>query len=386
VPVLSSPLLRYGLFFVALFAIGGILLPFWPTWMKGRGRDEAEIGLILASAMAIRTFAHVGVGMLADRIGERRRPLIALGIAALLTHALFYPTIGFWSCLAVALLTACALSPMYSLGESAALLAVRARGVDYGRLRGVGSIAFIVAALAAGWLLEGLSGEWVLAMALVMLAALVGTTFLLPDVRVPPAPGRRRRLLALIANPRFLLFVFAAWMLHGSHAALYGFSTLHWLDAGHDKTTIGILWGVGVACEVTLFLFASRVTPRISPLALMALAGAGGVVRWIGLAEVTALPGLVLLQALHGATFGLAHLGAMMFLVKAIAPEDSGSAQGVYAALPQAIGMGVAMAVAGFVYSHHGAAAFLLMAAMSAAGGLAALALRRRWRGEVILG
>ena len=81
----------------------------------------------------------------------------------------------------------------------------------------------------------------------------------LPEAAGAPIARRRRLAGACSAIAGFVLFIVAAGLIQSSHAVLYGFGTLHWLAAGYDKDTIGLLWAVGVVAEVMLFAAAGGV-------------------------------------------------------------------------------------------------------------------------------
>src|SRR5690606_17254902 len=93
------------------------------------------------------------------------------------------------------------------------------------------------------------------------------------------AAPRKGAALALARHPAFLLFLLAASMAQASHAVYYGFSALHWRASGLSETVIGLLWAEGVIAEILLFAVGARVTARIGPAALLALAGAAGMLR-----------------------------------------------------------------------------------------------------------
>jgi PPP family 3-phenylpropionic acid transporter len=97
-----------------------------------------------------RMFGNPLIAYIADRRGDRKKPLIALGAASLATYASFAFTHGFWPLLGVSIIAGVALSAMMPLGENLALLTAYAEKLDYGRIRLWGSITFIAAATAGG--------------------------------------------------------------------------------------------------------------------------------------------------------------------------------------------------------------------------------------------
>ena len=109
---------------------------------------------------------------------------------------------------------------------------------------------------------------------------------------------------------RFLLFVGATACLQASHAAFYTFGTLHWRSMGHSDAAIGWLWAEGVLAEIVLFAFAQQIPARLGGTGLLLIAAIGGLLRWSITAGAEDYTLLVILQVLHAATFGAAHLGA----------------------------------------------------------------------------
>ena len=377
---------RLALFYGAVFAVLGILAPFWPVWLAARGLEAEEIGIVLAVVLAVRVFANPAIAHVADRIGERRRPIVFLAGASTLAFALYVAADGFWAILAVTALFSASRAGVLPLGESLAMMTTTERRIDYGRVRLWGSLTFIAGAALTGELLVGRSAEIVYWLTLAALAVAFVACLALPDVRPPPAERRHLPLRALATQPLFLLFMVSAALVQGSHAVYYAFSTLHWQAAGHSSFVIGLLWAEGVIAEIILFAFSGRVVAALGPAGLIALGGLAGALRWVVTAETTDLAALAVVQALHAFTFGAAHLGAMHFITRSVPPALTGTAQSLYAAVVAGIGMGLATLAAGSLYETFTGGAFYAMAVMGVLGGALALVLMRRWRGGEIVG
>ena len=298
--------------------------------------------------------------------------MIAVVLLSLLFYALLWNAEGFWGLLLVSLVAVAAMQALPPLGDSLTLSAVYSKGLDYGRIRLWGSVGFIVAAAAAGPLVERLGIDAFLPLLLLMLLLTFGAVAALPPATRDPKEKARhgkgdwRQLL----NPRFLTFLICASLLQASHAAYYAFSTLHWQAAGHSETVIGLLWAEGVIAEVLLFALSGRIVGRMRPSTLLLIGGLCGVVRWLVIGETTWLPALVAAQILHAGTFGAAHLGAMHFIARRAPKTLAATAQSLYSALSGGLGMGLALLLAGFLYRENPAFAFFAMAGLT---GLAAL-------------
>ena len=110
----------------------------------------------------------------------------------------------------------------------------------------------------------------------------------------------------------------------------------------------------------------------------MILAGVAGVVRWPVLAISTAIPTLVVVQGLHGLTFGATHLGAMGFIRERIDDRSTAGATSLYSGVATGLAFGIGLPLAGVLYDAVSGDAYFVMAAASAVGIVAAFALQTR--------
>ncbi len=369
---------RIGTYFFALFLLYGIWVPFLPLWLEGRGLGAEQIGLILAAALWAKIPFGVGLTTLADQSGERRRILVVMAIAIVAGFILFKVTFGFWLLLVGWLVVGALITTNVPIVDSLAILSANRFGMNYGAVRRWGSISFVVASTAGGWYLIGRDSESVLGLMIATAFALLFASFTLPDLRLESRKRKRPAFIDVLKSPTFRTFAIAAALLQASHAALYGFASLHWLEAGISESTIGLLWSVGVVAEITLFSFARRLIDRFGATSLMMMAAVAGIVRWTVLGLTVSLPWLVAGQLLHGFTFGGTHIAAFAFIMQSVPEEQSASAQGIYDSLAMGLLFGIAMAIAGWTYELTGAWAFFLMTGMSLCGGVAVLLLHRR--------
>ena len=369
--------LRLAAFYAAFCGVIGIIQPFWPLWLASRRLDAAEIGVVLAIGVGTKVIGLPVAAHLADRSGERRRPMCWLAALSVLTFALFALAGTFWPIVLVSLLFFSLWPPVMSLGESLTLMAGQQDGFEYGRVRLWGSLTYIAAALAAGAALARVPADTVYWMILGGVALTAILCFGVPDLKAPPSRVHRLPITALLQQRDVVLLLAACGLIQGSHAVYYAFATLHWQAAGYSEVVIGGLWALGVLCEVVLFACAAAAVRRCGAGGLIVLAGLACGVRWIGTGLTLSLPALVLLQALHALSFGAAHLGAMHWIGRHVDPSLSATAQSLYSAIVFGLFLGGLLYAAGLLYARFGGNAFLPMAAIGLAGSALAWPLRR---------
>ena len=356
----SAP--RFACLFIAQFAAVGVMMPFIPPLMTAAGLSASEVGGVMAMGAAARLVAGPLGGRIADALGRPKAVMAGGALLAAAAACLYGLAQDLTGLLAANLLMALGFASVVPLGDALALRAAREEGWDYGRVRALGSAAFIATAGLAGWLAEFAGAgsiAWLLAASMAVAAA---AALAVPSTGVPARRGGGA-VRSVLALPAFRRILVVSALIQGSHAAYYAFGSIHWEKAGVPAGAIGLLWAWSVVAEVALFAWGRGIADRLGPRGLAFLAAAAGVLRWGIMAETVALPGLVVAQALHALTFGAMHLATMRVMQAAIPAGIAGTAQTLLAA---GIG-GVTMAgtlVTGQVFAVHGSLVFWGMAAM----------------------
>lgn len=373
--------LRLSAFNAFLFLGSGIQLPFLPLWLKEKGLDAGQIGIVLAAMTAIRVLATPGGAFIADAYGNRRRVITFTATAALACFLLMGVMPGYLPILIFGMLAAAFFAPVGPLAEVLAIEGSTVHGLDYGRIRLWASLSFLAGSLVSGALLEIVP----VASVIFLIAGAQGlgamATLVLPPDPLkrsrPSAPVRVGSVARFLVTGPFPIFLAAAGVGQATHGLLYGFGSVNWQHLGYTSFTIGELWAAGVLMEVAMFAFSNRFFRAFGSVRLIAFGIACGLVRWLLIGLEPPLWLLFVAQALHAGSFGILHLGAMHYIRETVPDGMRNTVQGVYAALSGGILLSGSMWAAGAFYGSFGGATYFLMAAGSAiALGLALLLVR----------
>lgn len=360
---------RMQLVYAGQFLVIGAYMPFMPVWLAQRGLTPVQIGVVLTLPMLARTLLAPAITYAIERRSRRGRALAVLAALAGLATLLLLVSRGYTAILAATAALSlfwCAIMP---LAEASAMEGVRRRGLDYGRMRLWGSISFIAANLGAGYLVDLMSVD--AALALIALSFMVTGWFAfgLPAPRREAENGDAfsRQNLTLLVRIPFLLAIAVAALLQSSHMLIYGFGTLHWQSLGYPNLLIGALWAIGVIAEIGLFAFSGAVVRAVGAWPLLLVAALAAVLRWAIMPFDPPLGLLVVLQTLHGLTFGATHLAIVNLVADAVPAELGGTAQSIMYALASLAGS-LAMLGAGVLYAAYGAGAFWAMSGLALGG------------------
>ena len=293
----SSDFLRCVL--CSAWDLGSVL----PLWLESRGLSASSVGVILATGFWTQVAFEPLIGRVADRTPRFRSLIFASLTIAVGGYILFSWASALWGYVLLAAVVGATFPVVLPLLESLAVRSATREGVNYGRLRLWGSLAFVAASLAVGRALEATGSSWII----IFLIASLSLTALASRV-LPSLPTERT--MRHHASPRrlgqhYAWFVVAACLAQASHATFYGFSSIHWRSMGHSETWIGGFWAIGVAAEVLLFLAPPLIVRRSDPIALVAIGAVGGIVRWTVLMWATHAAVILAAQTLHAVSFGV---------------------------------------------------------------------------------
>lgn len=361
--------LSLSLFYAALFSAFGVYMPFIPVWLAAKGLGPAEISICMALPMMVRLLVPFW-GFAADRLRNQRLVLAVCLAVAMLAGLALMSASGFWPILGLMVLWSLFWTPTTPLTEGYAVTESAKRGADYGRVRVWGSVSFIAANVAAGWMLDWIDELWILPLILMcMCVAFFCVGLLPPDSRRADGVARARvgDALGLLRQRHILLFMLAAGLVQASHGLYYSFSSVHWHAQGFSASVIGLLWAVGVIAETVLFALATRVTGDASPQRLVLIGALIAGLRWVLMAFDPPAAALFILQGMHAGSFAVTHMGTMKFIRQSVSPALAATGQGVFTALSAGMLTALAMFASGPLYAALGGMAYLAMAGMCVA-------------------
>lgn len=380
--IFTSRAARVTLVMSCLYATTGVTLAYLPQWLdEARGLSGAEIGAVLSLAQLVRIVTGPAIAFWADGVADRRTPFQFVAIAALIAYAaFFFLAQGFWALLAIGFVALSLVQALAPLIEAATLRATVDGRINYGVARGIGSVAFIVANIAGGFIVArfgaGAIVVWVIAsLAMTMISS---WTAMLPDPathQVAPSAARLQSVIELLRSRRFLILIFACGLIQAGHAFYYGFSVIVWRGQGISGDVIGFLWAFGVAVEVAFLWSLVAIERRVSAETLILLGAGGGVVRWLIMGFAPTGYILWFLQALHALSFAAAHVGAMRLLYRETPEANAAMGQTLYSTLSGGVLIGASTLLSGVLYDAVGARGYWAMAAIVLLGGGLALQL-----------
>lgn len=325
---------QYQLLYFVLFASGNGVAAFRNVFLEDAGLSGSQMGLIGAILVASGMAAQPVWGVAADRYGRTKAALatgaLGSGLAALLYPLGMYVATPFVLFVVASVVFSSFRSPIHPLANAMVLSA----GLDYGRVRAFGSIAFGVGILALGWLIGQFGTPLIFYVYVVGMVVFVLTLRGLETPRADIAPDIRREGLALIRQPQFGLLLAVAVLIGAASAAGGSFFSVYMraIDAGDTMT--GAAWLIRTIAEAVVFVGAARL--GLSHRGQLSVGAGAYTLSFLAYALTGLLPVVFGVQLVHGvaiALFGLASVN----LAHRLAPEGLASTS---QAIVAAVGLG----------------------------------------------
>lgn len=351
-------------YFIYYFFVGAFV-PYWGLYLKSEQFSPADIGILMSLFQISRIFAPNFWGWLADHTGKRAQWIKLTAFLGLCGFtAVFWAHGFFWLFFVMAALSLFTSSTL-PLAESLTLAHLATTNGHYSRIRMWGSLGFIVAAVILGFLIDFSGISSLLWFLLIVQITLFALSYTLPDAKVEAHPHDHFSIWQVIKQPNVLALLIGCALMVTAHGVLYNFYSIYLSDHGYSKGMIGLLWSVGVICEIGIFMLMPKIMSRFSLKAVLQISLALAVLRFgmIGVA-IDNIVLLIIAQTLHAATFGSFHAASVEVITQFFNGRHQAKGQAIYNSVAYGIGGTVGGVAGGYALQYLGGQQTFMLAAI----------------------
>lgn len=366
-PVPKPIYLNLSAFYFFYFAYLGAFAPFFALYLNSIGMSAVEIGMLMALPQLTRILAPHLWGWLADRSGRRIQvvrwsgaagTLVFMGVFAGESFALLFTVLltmtFFWSA-ALPLVEATTLS---HLGDETA---------RYGRIRVWGSVGFIAAVVAVGYLLDFFNPRAVLWVIAGLMTCMLLLSCVVAEAPAVPHPGDDRTVWHVVRQPAVIAIVAASALMAAAHGPYYTFYTIHLVGHGYSKSLAGWLWALGVISEIGIFVWMSHLYRAFTLRQILMVSTLLAALRFVVIGWGADSVWLLLAaQTLHAASFGSFHAAAIGVVHKLFRGRHQARGQAIYGSLAYGLGGATGGLASGYAWGGLGAGTTFTLAAACA--------------------
>jgi MFS transporter, PPP family, 3-phenylpropionic acid transporter len=323
----------------AYFAYAGLIGTYGPLWFQSLGYSTFAIGALISMQSATRLFSPYAWGWVADHTGRRERLLrLAAGGALVACLGYLMPRDYAWVAFVTVVLFVCT-AGVIPISEATLAHRVSSGGTldvgRYGRVRMWGSLGFIAAVTASGFVLQTAGVGRFPLLVCVLLALLSVAAWRLPTANeAAPAAPAVAGALSVLRQPVVAWFFAGCFLTVLAHTSLYAFYSLYLASLGYGKGEIGLLWAVGVVVEVVWFYGQGRWAHKLSTHGWLMAAALASALRFALIAAFGAsVAMLVIAQCLHALSFAAQHSACIAVITRHFPGRLRGRGQALYTVL-----------------------------------------------------
>jgi PPP family 3-phenylpropionic acid transporter len=365
---------RLSRFYFIYYFFVGAFVPYWGLYLQSEQFSAADIGILMSLFQISRIFAPNFWGWLADHTGKRAqwiRLTAFLGLCGFI--AVFWAHGFFWMFFVMAALSLFTSSTL-PLAESLTLAHLATTNGHYSRIRMWGSLGFIVAAVILGFMIDNAGIKSLLWFLLIVQVSLFVLSYTLPEPTVAPHEHDHFSIWQVIKQPNVIALLVGCSLMVTAHGVLYNFYSIYLSEHGYSKGAIGLLWSVGVICEIGIFMLMPKIMARFSLKAILLTSLLLAVIRFtlIGV-SVDNLWMIILAQTLHAATFGSFHAASVEVVTQFFKGRHQAKGQAIYNSVAYGVGGAIGGIAGGYALQYLGGQQTFILAAAFPLLGLAVI-------------
>ena len=362
---------RIAGFYFFYFAFVGMFSPYWSLYLKSIRFDAVQIAILMSVQPVMRMIAPGLWGWLADHMGDRKLVVqiaAALGVASYLG---VFATSSFYGMLLVLATMGFFWSASMPLVEATTFTWLGDNAAHYGRIRSWGSVGFIVAVMGLGYAFDYIAIHWLLWAGLFIMLGILFFARQIPPTIVLAHHTDSQAIMSIVKQPQVLALLAACFLMAVAHGPYYTFFSIYLVEHGYAKSAVGMLWALGVICEIGIFFLMPWLTRRYALPHILMASLAGAVLRFLLIGwAVDSLPLLLFAQMLHAITFGSFHAAAVALIHQFFQGRHQSRGQALFGSVTYGAGGMLGGLASGPIWQHYGASALYSCSAVMALLGL----------------
>jgi PPP family 3-phenylpropionic acid transporter len=280
----------------------------------------------------------------------------------------YFFTTDFWAMLVITVFYGVFYSPIISFLEAFAMDVLGSQKKSYGKLRAWGTMAFITTVIVLGRIIDLYSIEIIIVLIFSVSIAQAVISTKIPDIQIKKQTSFSVNAKVLV-TPRFIVFLFCAFLMLVSHGTYYGFYSIHLENLGYGNTFIGISWALASVAEILVMINSDSIFKRFSIDNVLVFSFMVAALRWFGLFFAVSPAALLLLQIFHAVTYGTFHVASILYIDSLTPDETKTFGQAVNNAITYGLGLMVGFFINGYLFETIGLFKLFMISSLIALSG-----------------
>lgn len=295
-----------------------IIISFLPLYLQYKELSPSEIGWVLAIGPFASIIAQPFWGYMSDKFRTVKWVLFICLIGLIVGSAIFFQMNTLISILIMGAIFYFFTTPIGALSDSLAQRRAEERKIEFGSIRSWGSIGFALSSLLIGQILTEIGVQHMVWPYLLFGAIGLIVCLRLKDVAVETKPVQLKDVGQIVKNRPFLIFTVLSLLLMIPHRMNDSYMGIYIAELGGSEGLVGWAWFSGVMMEAVVFATARFWFKKFHSMIFIIAGAAAYSLRWFLYASIEEPIYIILLQVMHGLTFGVFYIASLEYVTRLI--------------------------------------------------------------------
>lgn len=344
---------RLRILYFLVFCCTASWLPIFADYLKDRGLDGIEIGVILSITPLMMFLVQPFYGMLADRFGYKKCLLFSTGFASL-SYLLFLFHGGFAYLLFVTVCMAIFYNGIQPVLDSLSLTLVQKDpSFSYGTLRIAGAAGWAVTGITTGYLVDNISTTVIFLISAVSMFLTFVFAFSLRLNNVIPRASESqtfKNAKQIFKNRTLVFLLICVFLVSVGGTAIWNFYSIYMKENGASASLVGYGISFQGLCELPLFYFSALIIGRLGIRVTLIVTVFATVLRLFLYSVIKNPQAAIAIEVLHGISWSLFWVVCVEYVNMLVREEWRATGQSLLYAAYYGAGAIVGNLWTGFLY------------------------------------
>lgn len=336
----NSLKIKLNAIYLLIFSTTACYYPFLTLYFEKKGMSYSKIGILYAVNSLVAVIFQPIWGIVTDRYSSKKFTLILTMAVSSILILNFIAAKSFYFILFSIILFMSFESPIISVNDAYCYeLIDRFKGIQYGRIRLMGSAGYAIVALALGLVIKQTSINIPFVFYIIIAIFVIGFYFSIDYKGISGGSAvNLKDISRILNNKKFILLILSAMFVNISTGSNGSYISVLVEKTGGNVANIGTLWFIIAMSELPAFFFGNKLIKRFGILNLYLLSMFFYIARFFIDSLCTGYIIVLFVQLLQGLTYSLFLLSTLQYISQITPSKTRTTAFTVFNAMGSGLG------------------------------------------------
>lgn len=337
-----------------IYGTSALVASYFPLFYADLGFSRTQIGYIYAVGPMISLISNLLWSYASDRFRTIKKILLILLAGQLLMSFFLSMTTKFAVIMLIITLYYSFFYPVLPLSDSIAISTANRHKKNFVSIRIFGSIGFAIFALLIGYVLSTIPSITTMGVSMIIAGTALFLTLFVKDQATSVARVNFSGVLSILKQRELLWFLGCVFCLALGMRMNDAFLSISLHDLGAGQELVGWAMLLSAFSEIPIFLLLTKYGAKFKELPLLLLASLMFAIRFMLVGLSDSATGILLIQLMHGVSFGIFYVTAIRMLSRLIPAQFQATGLALFTVMWSSLSGLFSGAFGGMVFEHFG--------------------------------